>query len=223
MALTTHFPFDNVRGKYGKIFTGELMKMSNERLERQIRFIAEVDKIKNIFRMTRIHDGSRRENDAEHSWHLALMAFLLGEYSKDSNIDLLKVMKMCIIHDIVEIDAGDTFCYDAKGNMDKLEREQKAAKRIFGLLPEDQGKELHSLWEEFDAMETPEAKFAAALDRLQPVLLNHLNKGGTWKEHHIPKAQVLNRNHHIEDGAPELWEFASSLIDDAIAKGYLKE
>ena len=134
--------------------------MSTERLKKQIEFILEVDKIKNIFRMTKIHDGSRRENDAEHSWHLALMAFLLSEYSKEDDIDILKVMKMCLVHDIVEIDAGDTFCYDAVGNMDKLEREQKAAKRIFGLLPEDQGKELMELWEEFDAMETPEAKYA---------------------------------------------------------------
>lgn len=197
--------------------------MIDERLQKQIQFISEVDKAKNIFRRTKIHDGSRRENDAEHSWHLALMAFLLSEYSKDLTIDMLKIMKMCIVHDIVEIDAGDTFCYDVVGNMDKLEREQKAAKRIFGLLPEDQGKELHALWEEFDAMETPEAKFAAALDRLQPVLLNCLNKGGTWNEHGITKEQVVSRNKHIADGAPELWKFTSGIIDDAVAKGYLNE
>lgn len=197
--------------------------MIEERLRKQIQFISEVDKAKNIFRQTKIHDGSRRENDAEHSWHLALMAFLLGEYSKDSDIDILKVMKMCIIHDLVEIDAGDTFCYDAKGNMDKLQREQKAADRIFGILPEDQGREMRALWEEFDAMETPEAKYAASLDRLQPVLLNILNKGGTWNEHGIKKSQVVNRNKHINDGAPALWEFASDRIDDAVAKGYLTE
>jgi len=119
--------------------------MISERLKKQIQFIVEADKIKNIFRRSKIHDGSRRENDAEHSWHMALMAFLLSEYSKE-NIDVLKVMKMCIIHDIVEIDAGDTFCYDAKGNLDKQEREQKAADRIFGLLPEEQGSELRKLW-----------------------------------------------------------------------------
>lgn len=197
--------------------------MPKERLKKQIEFIFEVDKIKNIFRMTKIHDGSRRENDAEHSWHLALMAFLLSEYSKDKSIDILKVIKMCLIHDIVEIDAGDTFCYDAKGNLDKLEREQKAAKRLFGLLPEDQGKELKELWEEFDAMETPEAKFAAAMDRLQPVMLNHLNNGGTWREHHITRKQVEQRNHHIGNGAPELWNFASELLDNAVEKGYLTE
>jgi len=196
--------------------------MISERLKKQIQFILEVDKIKNIFRRSKIHDGSRRENDAEHSWHLALMAFLLSEYSKE-NIDLLKVMRMCIIHDIVEIDAGDTFCYDAKGNLDKLEREQKAADRIFRLLPEDQGAELRKLWEEFDAMETPEAKYAAALDRLQPVLLNYLNKGGTWQEHDIKKEQVIKRIGQIEEGAPELWEFVSQLIEDAVAKGYLAD
>lgn len=197
--------------------------MATERLKKQIEFILEVDKIKNIFRMTKIHDGSRRENDAEHSWHLTLMAFLLSEYSKADNIDVLKVMKMCIVHDIVEIDAGDTFCYDTVGSMDKLEREQKAADRIFALLPEDQGMELRELWEEFDAMETPEAKYAAALDRLQPVLLNYLNNGGTWQEHNITKKQVIQRNGRIEEGAPELWEFASELIDEAVSKGLLAD
>lgn len=197
--------------------------MATERLKKQIEFILEVDKIKNIFRMTKIHDGSRRENDAEHSWHLTLMAFLLSEYSKADNIDVLKVMKMCIVHDIVEIDAGDTFCYDTAASMDKLEREQKAADRIFALLPEDQGMELRELWEEFDAMETPEAKYAAALDRLQPVLLNYLNNGGTWQEHNITKKQVIQRNGRIEEGAPELWEFASDLIDEAVSKGLLAD
>ncbi|NLP00706.1 MAG: HD domain-containing protein [Clostridiaceae bacterium] len=197
--------------------------MADERLKKQIQFILEVDKIKNIFRMTKIHDGSRRENDAEHSWHLALMAFLLSEYSKADKIDILKVMKMCIVHDIVEIDAGDTFCYDTAAGKDKLEREQKAAERIFGLLPEDQTRELKGLWEEFEAMETPEAKYAAALDRLQPVMLNYLNNGGTWREHNITKEQVVERNHHIGEGAPELWEFASQLIDEAVSKGLLAE
>lgn len=197
--------------------------MVTERLKKQIQFILEIDKIKNIFRMTRIHDGTRRENDAEHSWHIALMAFLLSEYAKDPGIDVLKVMKMCIVHDLVEIDAGDTFCYDAQANLDKQEREQKAADRIFGMLPEDQGMELRALWEEFDAMETPEAKYAAAMDRLQPVLMNFLNKGGTWKEHNISKEQVVNRNRRIEDGAPALWELASQLIDEAVEKGLLRD
>ncbi|MCX7774142.1 MAG: HD domain-containing protein [Clostridia bacterium] len=197
--------------------------MISERLKKQMQFIAEADKIKNVFRMTKIHDGSRRENDAEHSWHLALMAFLLSEHSKEADIDLLKVIKMCIIHDLVEIDAGDTFCYDAVGNMDKLEREKKAAKRLFGMLPEDQGKEMVALWEEFDAMETKEAKYAAALDRVQPVMLNYLNQGGTWLEHQITKDRVVKRNKPIDEGAPALWEYASGLIDEAAAKGYVKE
>lgn len=196
--------------------------MIDERLKKQIDFICEVDKIKNVFRQTRIHDGSRRENDAEHSWHLALMAILLIEHSQHPDINMLKVIKMCIVHDLVEIDAGDTFCYDANANLDKLEREQKAAKRIFGILPDDQSAELLSLWVEFDAMETPEAKFAAALDRLQPVLLNYINNGGTWKEHGIVKEQVVKRNSHIQTGAPSLWEYASELIDDAVIKGYLE-
>lgn len=197
--------------------------MINEGLKKQLDFILEVDKAKNIFRMNKIHGGSRRENDAEHSWHLALMAFLLSEYSKDSNIDMFKVMKMCIVHDIVEIDAGDTFCYDELGKIDKLEREQNAATRIFGLLPDHQGKELRELWEEFDAMETPESKYAAALDRLQPIMLNYTNEGGTWKEHNITKAQVLERVRPINDSAPELWEFTSELIDKAIEQGFLAE
>lgn len=197
--------------------------MVSERLKKQLDFILEVDKLKNIFRMTKIHDGSRRENDAEHSWHLALMAFILSEYSKDPNIDILKVIKMCIVHDLVEIDAGDTFCYDAAGNADKLERERKAAKRIFSMLPKDQEKEIHELWVEFDAMETPEAKYAAALDRLQPVMLNYVNKGGTWNEHHITKEQVIERNHPINDGAPQLWDFVSELLDNAFKEDFLTE
>lgn len=195
--------------------------MISERLKQQIEFIKEVDKIKNIFRQTSIHDGSRYENDAEHSWHLAMMAMLLFEHA-EAGIDLLKVMKMTIIHDIVEIDAGDTFCYDAKGNLDKLERENKAAERIFGILPEDQGIELKKLWIEFDEMKTPDAIFAASLDRLQPVLLNYLNKGGSWHEHNITSKQVIERNRHIAEGSPELWEFAQALIEDAVQNGYLK-
>lgn len=197
--------------------------MISDRLRKQMEFIIEVDKVKNIFRQTKIHDGTRRENDAEHSWHLALMAFLLSEHAIEKSFDLLKVMKMCIIHDLVEIDAGDTFCYDAKGNLDKLEREEAAAKRLFGILPSDQAHEFHSLWQEFDAMETLEARYAAALDRIQPVLLNYVNQGGTWREHGITKAQVIARNGHIQKGAPEIWEFVSQIIDDAEAKGYFKE
>lgn len=197
--------------------------MTDERLQKQISFILEVDKLKNIFRQSKIHDGSRRENDAEHSWHLALMAILLGEYSKDLKIDMLKVIKMCIIHDLVEVYAGDTFCYDEKANEDKLEREQAAAEKLFGLLPKDQGEELKALWEEFDLMETPEAKFAASMDRLQPILLNYMNKGGTWQEHKVKKEQVIKRVGNIKDGAPKLWDFVSDIIEDAVKNGYLPE
>lgn len=197
--------------------------MISERLIQQIDFIREVDKIKNIFRQTKIYDGTRRENDAEHSWHMALMAMLLYEHSKDKDINLLRIMKMAIIHDLVEIDAGDTFCYDNHGNLDKKEREEKAADRLFGMLPKDQGNDFMQMWIEFDDMKTPDAKFAAALDRLQPVLLNILNKGGTWNEHGITKKQVIERNKHIAAGSPELWEFTEALIEDAIKKGYLKE
>lgn len=194
-----------------------------DRLQKQVEFILEADKVKNILRMTRIADGSRRENDAEHQWHMALMAILLSEHTVEDGIDLLKVIKMILIHDLVEIDAGDTFCYDQKGNLDKKEREEIAAKRIFGILPEDQGEELKALWEEFDEMKTPEAKYAAALDRLQPVLLNYMNQGGTWGEHHITKEQVIKRNRPIENGSPKLWAFVEGLIEDAVRKGYLKE
>ncbi len=194
-----------------------------DRLQKQIEFILEADKVKNILRMTRIADGSRRENDAEHQWHMALMAILLGEHTAEEDLDLLKVIKMILIHDLVEIDAGDTFCYDQNANLDKKEREEIAAKRIFGILPKDQGEELKALWEEFDEMKTPEAKYAAALDRLQPVLLNYMNQGGTWREHHITKEQVIKRNKPIENGSPKLWAFALGLIEDAVIKGYLKE
>jgi len=192
----------------------------NERLIKQLEFIIEVDKIKNIYRRSLIADGSRYENDAEHSWHLALMAWIMIEYSP-VNIDLLHVMKMVIIHDIVEIDAGDTFAYDVQGHFDKREREELASKRIFGLLPHDQTQGLRALWEEFEAMETPEAKFAAALDRMQPILLNYLNDGASWKKHNICAEQVLERNKHIQYGAPELWEYVIGIINDAIDKGML--
>lgn len=194
-----------------------------DRLKKQIDFLLEADKVKNIFRMTRIADGSRRENDAEHQWHMALMTFLLCEHADFDNLDILRIMKMVIIHDLVEIDAGDTFCYDQTGNQDKKAREERAADRIFGILPEEQGRELRQLWVEFDEMQTPEARFAAALDRLQPVLMNYMNQGGTWREHNITKDRVIARNSPIAKGSEKLWAFALSLIEDAVQKGYLKE
>lgn len=193
------------------------------RLRRQIEFLLEIDKLKGIVRQTLLTDGSRRENSAEHSWHLAVMAMVLSGYAKEEKIDLLRVLKMVLAHDLVEIDAGDTYCYDEDGNIDKLEREKKAAERIFGLLPEEQAAEFRELWDEFEARETAEAKFAAALDRLQPLLNNYRTYGQMWQKHGIGSGQVIARNEHIDEGAPALWEYAAELIRDAVAKGYLAQ
>ncbi|NLP44987.1 MAG: HD domain-containing protein [Peptococcaceae bacterium] len=197
--------------------------MSDTRLNKQIEFIFEVDKLKKIYRQSIITDGSREENDAEHSWHLALMAIVLHEYANDKNIDLLKVLKMVIIHDIVEIDAGDTFIYDKRGNETKGQREKLAAERIFGLLPQEQYLEFKHLWEEFEARETPEAKFAAVLDRLEPLLLNAKTGGHTWKKFNITSDQVLQRNSHTKQGSKKLWDYIEKLIRECINKGYLEK
>jgi putative hydrolase of HD superfamily len=194
--------------------------VSADRLEAQLRFIVEVDKLKHILRQSVLTCGQRHENDAEHSWHLALMAVLLGEYASEE-IDLLRVVKMVLVHDLVEIDAGDTYCYDDEAARDKAERELAAAERIFILLPPDQAAEVRALWDEFEAMDTPESRFAAALDRLQPLLLNYHTQGLSWREHGIVDAQVLERNCHMQLGAPTLWAYAEGLIRDAVDKGYL--
>lgn len=194
-----------------------------DRLEQQMAFIAEIDKSKQVFRRNWIMDHSRHENDAEHSWHMAVMAMLLMEYGDAEHYDLLHVMKMVLIHDLVEIDAGDTFCYDEAGYLDKPEREQKAAERIFGLLPKDQREEFYALWREFEAMETPEAKFAAALDRMSPVLCNFHTDGGTWVEHDITYEQVIKRNAPIEKFSPKLWEYFQKKLLEYKEKGYFKE
>lgn len=192
-----------------------------ERLKKQIDFILEIDKMKNLYRQTYVLNDDRKENDAEHSWHLAIMAFMLSEYSNHT-IDVLKVMKMVLIHDIVEIDAGDTYCYDEKGNSTKAEREETAAQRIFGLLPEDQRDEYYMLWREFEDSKSNEARFAAVLDRLQPLMLNYTKKGISWKEHGIYKEQVINRNKEYFSQSDEIAELILSLIDDAAQKGWLK-
>ncbi|MBD1998411.1 HD domain-containing protein [Leptolyngbya sp. FACHB-541] len=194
--------------------------MQTDRLAQQIQFIIEIDKLKGILRQTLLVDESRRENSAEHSWHLALMAVLLIEYAP-AGVDLLSAIKMLLIHDLVEIDAGDTFCYDLQGNETKAEREIRAATRLFGLLPPEQGVELKKIWQEFEAQETATAKFAAALDRLQPVLHNQQTRGGTWQIHNIHRDQVEQRVSPIETGAPELWPFVQKLLDDCVAAGYL--
>jgi putative hydrolase of HD superfamily len=195
--------------------------MDLKRLEQQIAFVREVDKLKSIDRQTLLTDASRRENDAEHSWHLALMALLLGEYAGARDLDLLHVIRMVLIHDLVEIDAGDTYCYDQAGYEDKSQRETAAAERIFNLLPPDQAAEIRSLWDEFEASETAEAKFANALDRLQPLMHNVFTNGQMWKRHGIVKSQVIDRNRKIADGAPDLWAFARSLIEKAVEDGDL--
>lgn len=195
----------------------------DDRLARQVRFLLEIDKLKRVLRQTWHLDQSRRENDAEHSWHLAVMAVLLAEYAAEPNLDLARVVKMALVHDLVEIDAGDTFAYDEVAARDKAQREQQAAERIFNLLPADQARAVRQLWDEFEARRTPEARYAAALDRLQPLLHNIHTEGRAWREHGVTSDQVLKRNRHVAEGAPQLWRFAEGLIRDAVRKGHLAE
>ena len=191
-----------------------------ERLQKQMEFILEVDKVKQIVRQTYLTDGSRKENDAEHSWHLALMAVLLKEYANEE-VNLEKVIPMVLIHDLVEIDAGDTYAYDRAGLATQRERETKAADRIFGMLPEDQGRRFRNLWEEFEAYETAEAKFAHVLDNCQPLILNDASGGKSWKEHTVHKSQIYKRNEHTAEGSREIWEYMKQLIDKHIQLGHV--
>ncbi len=192
-----------------------------ERLARQIEFIAEVDRLKEIFRQTILINSRRPENDAEHSWHLCLCVIVLAEHAESGKLDVLRVLKMVILHDLVEIDAGDTFAYDTAGMADQHEREARAADRIFGLLPADQAAEFRALWDEFEEKATPEAKFATAVDRFQPMLLNVRTQGHAWRKHGITHARVTARNQHIAAGCPALWEYASKMIADAVERGDL--
>ncbi|MGI9182935.1 MAG: HD domain-containing protein [Longimicrobiaceae bacterium] len=194
---------------------------ASARLTRQLDFIWEIDRLKGILRQTRVLGGERRENSAEHSWHLAVMAVLLGEYAAPG-ADVLRVVKMVLIHDLVEIDADDVFCYDAAATVGKAERELRAAERIFGLLPQDQERELRALWEEFEAGETPEARFAVALDRLQPLIENYHSEGGTWRIHGIARDQVLARMEPIRDALPDLWPYVMGIIDESCALGHIR-
>lgn len=191
------------------------------RLEKQIAFLTEVDKEKNIFRQTYLADGKRKENDAEHSWHLALAAVLLKEHMKE-DADLGRVMTMVLIHDLVEIDAGDTYAYDTEGAATKREREVKAADRIFGILPEDQGTYLRELWDEFEAYETAEAKYAHLLDNFQPLMLNDAADGKSWEEHGVHKSQVCRRNARIPETSEIVWEKMLEIMDKHIEKGHLQ-
>ena len=192
------------------------------RLEQQIAFILEIDKVKNIFRQTYLADRNRKENDAEHSWHIALMALLLKEYAEEE-VDVLKVMTMVLIHDLVEIDAGDTYAYDAEGALTKHTRESQAADRIFGILPDDQGQYFRELWDEFEEYKTADAKYAHLLDNFQPFLLNDVAGGISWVEHEVRKAQIYKRNEKMEETSKTIWEYMKMVIDENISKGNIKE
>ena len=196
--------------------------MDFERFQKQLEFIEEIDKAKQILRNTILMDASRNENDAEHTWHMAVCAMLFTEYSNEKNLDMLKVLKMIMIHDIVEIDAGDTFVYNEKGCLDKEDRETRAAKRIFGLLPGDQMKEFTALWEEFETYETPEAKYAHLVDTFMPIYHNYRTKGRQWQKLNVTGSKVLNRHKHIKKGSEEIWAFIESIVKDAVEKGYLE-
>jgi putative hydrolase of HD superfamily len=196
--------------------------MDLKNLQQQIDFIKEIDKVKYIQRKTKLFNSDRNENDAEHSWHLAVMAIILAEHSNEP-IDILKVVKMVLIHDIVEIDAGDTFIYDTQKNHTNTDEERLAAKRIFGLLPQKQAEGLIEIWEEFEAGLTHEAKFARAMDRLEPLLQNTSNNGGTWNEFDIKYSKVYDKKKIIDEGSKTIWDFAEKLIDESVEKGILKK
>ncbi len=197
------------------------IKSSNIRLDQQLRFTAEIDKMTSILRRTMLVDGSRRENDAEHSWHIAVMALIFEEYAAEP-VNVSRAVKMCVVHDLIEIYAGDTFAYDVGGNADKAEREAAAADKLFAQLPSEQGAEIRSLWEEFDAMQTADAKYAACMDRLQPFLHNTLTGGHTWVESGTARPSVEKRMAIIKDFMPEVYKWVEKNLDNAVAQGWLK-
>ncbi len=191
------------------------------RIAQQIEFIAECDRLKEVFRQTVNTRSRRAENDAEHSWHLCLCVIVLAEHANAPQLDVLRVLKMLIIHDLVEIDAGDTFAYDTAAMAGQHERESIAADRIFGLLPADQARTFRALWDEFEARATPEAKFAAAVDRFQPMLLNCRTQGAAWNRHGVTHDRVVARNRHIADGCAELWQYAEKMLQEVVDAGHL--
>lgn len=199
----------------------DFIPSGNERLDSQLLFTAEIDQLTQIARRTVLIDKSRRENDAEHSWHIAVMAMLFKEYVKEP-VDVGRVVQMCVVHDLIEIYAGDTFAYDEKGNMDKEERERLAADKLFSLIPEEQGKMIRDLWEEFDAMETADSKYAACMDRLQPFYHNTLTDGHTWVEGNATRAAVEKRMAVIKDFMPEVYKWMDKNMDAAVEKGWLR-
>ena len=193
----------------------------DERLQKQLDFILEIDKEKNIFRQTHLSGHGRNENDAEHAWHMAIMAYLLQEYSNEK-IDVARVMLMCLIHDVVEIDAGDTYAYDAEGLKTQKAREEAAKERLYTMLPEDQKADLTAIFDEFEERKTPEAKFARALDNLQPLLLNNSNDGGDWRNHDVTAEKVYERQSRTREGSEKLFEVTDKILKENIAKGNLK-
>ena len=193
----------------------------DERLQKQLDFILEIDKEKNIFRQTHLSGHGRNENDAEHAWHMAIMAYLLQEYSNEK-IDVARVMLMCLIHDVVEIDAGDTYAYDAEGLKTQKAREEAAKERLYSMLPEDQKADLTAIFDEFEERKTPEAKFARALDNLQPLLLNNSNDGGDWRNHDVTAEKVYERQSRTREGSEKLFEVTDTILKENIAKGKLK-
>ncbi len=197
--------------------------LNNDKLKKQLDFLVEIDKMKSVFRRTVILDGTkRRENDAEHSWHFALYAMLLSEYSAEK-VDVDKTVKIALVHDLVEIYAGDTFAYDEKGKLDKEIREKESADRLFGMLDGEQGNEIRALWEEFEAKETAEAKYANVCDRLAPLIHNYLTEGHTWKEGNVSSAQVLERMDVIRTAAPELWKVVEGIVETSVEQGILRK
>ena len=196
--------------------------IENERLTRQLDFIIEVDRLKGVMRRSPLVDGSRPENTAEHSWHVALAALLLSGYANEP-VDVARVVRMLLVHDIVEIDAGDTYAYDVSGNRDKVERELRAAARLFGLLPDDQAAEFRALWEEFEDQATAESRFANALDRLMPLLHNFLNDGRVWREHNVNAAQVRGRMAPVAGGSAALGDIVAAVLQNSLARGLLDE
>ena len=195
--------------------------INNEKIKSQIKFLLVIDEMKNVLRRNLVVDGSRRENDAEHSWHLAMLAMILEEYSAEK-VDIERVLKITLVHDLVEVYAGDTFAYDAKGNEDKLDREIDAANRLFGMLDPVQGAEIRALWDEFEAKETAESRYANAVDRLQPLLLNYMTNGHTWKLGDVHAPQIYKRMDIIRTATPELWHIVEGIINTSIEAGILK-
>lgn len=200
-----------------------MLIVMKDKLKQQLEFLIEVDKMKNILRQTLLVDKSRRENDAEHSWHFALMAMTLFEYAGSPKVDINRVIRMALVHDLVEIYAGDTFAYDTAGYESKDKREQEAADKLFSMLPIEQGIEFRCLWEEFDAMETPDSIYASAIDRLQPFINNYKTEGHTWVMHKVTSDKVYKRMETVKHALPELWEFVEYVIADSIKKGYIIE